>query len=438
VLGGGSIGWILKGQGRQKGGYASGTVNLSGLNWDLTEVLIGTLDADWKNGERSARLRGYGTSSMTMLENKSNGLGTISFQYRRYGTDAQIDWKVEYSIDNSVSWAQIGSDFIAPASDVVQTFSETVNIPGNVRIRIKRATETGTDNRRLNIDDIVLTDFNTINFDIAANWTAGSGEGGMTSYQTDHLYEADNWSFTGGPALRQSQNDPANQDGYPSSLGPYAWRLRDVVSTSWTATYNSRGIIKAFGFKVRRWDDNPNPDQTIQYSTDGGRNFSGSLGTINNAFLNNSSDWRVFTHTFDDPLTVGCGQFVVRISGSGGERIMIDDFGFIFEQTPPANWHYRTTASGSWHDACIWQYSTDGSGTWEDSYHIPGQTAQNITIQNGHQITIEKNTSLKNTTIQNNAELVLTSGKITLISGNQIDIQNGGLMHFAGDTIPVF
>ena len=96
----------FEGTGETKTAYASGTVNLSGLNWDLTEVLIGTSDTDFKNGARSARLRGYGTSSMTMLADKSNGLGTISFQYRRYGTDAQVDWKVEYSTNQS-TWASV-------------------------------------------------------------------------------------------------------------------------------------------------------------------------------------------------------------------------------------------------------------------------------------------------------------------------------------------
>lgn len=149
----------FEGEGETKGAYASSTVNLSGLNWDLTETLIGTSTTDFKNGTRSARLRGYGTSAMTMLADKSNGLGTISFQYRRYGTDAQVDWKVEYSTNQGSNWTQIGSDFTAPASDVVQTFSETVNASGGVRIRIKRATETGSDNYRLNIDDITLTDY---------------------------------------------------------------------------------------------------------------------------------------------------------------------------------------------------------------------------------------------------------------------------------------
>lgn len=149
----------FEGEGETKTAYASGTVNLSGLDWNMTEALIGTLDADWKNGERSARMRGYAASSMTMLENKTGGLGTISFFYRRYGTDTQVDWKVEYSTDNGESWMQAGSSFTAPASDEVQEFTAIVNVNGNVKVRIKRATEEGSSNRRLNIDDITLTDF---------------------------------------------------------------------------------------------------------------------------------------------------------------------------------------------------------------------------------------------------------------------------------------
>jgi len=149
----------FEGTNETKTAYASGNVTLSSFSWNMTEALIGTLANDWKNGTRSARLRGYGTSVMTMLENKANGLGTLSFYYRRYGTDAQVDWKAEYSVDNGSSWTQIGSAFTAPASDTPSLFSEQVNVSGNVRIRIKRATESGTSDRRLNIDDIALTDY---------------------------------------------------------------------------------------------------------------------------------------------------------------------------------------------------------------------------------------------------------------------------------------
>ena len=151
--------YVVDFESETKGSYASGTVTLNGIDWDMTEALIGSLPNDWKNGAKSARMRGYGTSSMSMLGNKSNGLGTISIQYRRFGTDAQVDWRVEYSTNDGVDWTQIGSDFTAPASNDVQSFSETVNVAGNVRIRIKRATESGTSDNRLNIDDITLTDY---------------------------------------------------------------------------------------------------------------------------------------------------------------------------------------------------------------------------------------------------------------------------------------
>jgi hypothetical protein len=142
-----------------KTSYVSATVALSGIDWNMTEALIGNAAADWKNGTKSARMRGYGTSSMTMLANKTGGIGNLSFLYRRYGTDAQVDWKVEYSVNNGTDWVQAGNTFTASASDDVQTFSAQLDINSDVRIRIKRATETGTSNNRLNIDDIVMTDF---------------------------------------------------------------------------------------------------------------------------------------------------------------------------------------------------------------------------------------------------------------------------------------
>ncbi|MDD3050792.1 MAG: endonuclease [Candidatus Cloacimonetes bacterium] len=142
-----------------KASYSSDTVNLSGLNWDMTEALIGTDANDWKNGIRSARLRGYGTSSMTMLQNKANGIGTVSFNYRRYGTDNQVDWKIEYSTDNAVTWIQIGNTFAAPSTDEVQTFYANINVDESIRVRIKQAAETGGSNNRLNIDDILITDY---------------------------------------------------------------------------------------------------------------------------------------------------------------------------------------------------------------------------------------------------------------------------------------
>ncbi|MCB5288531.1 MAG: DUF5689 domain-containing protein, partial [Candidatus Cloacimonetes bacterium] len=145
------------GDGETKTGYASGTVNLSGLDWDMTVALIGTSSTDFFNGIRSARLQGKAGSSMTMLADKTGGLGTLSFQYRSYGTEAQVAWKAEYSSDAGSTWTQIGSSFTGTAT--IQTFSEVVNVDGNVRIKISLVADSGTANKRLNIDDILLSDY---------------------------------------------------------------------------------------------------------------------------------------------------------------------------------------------------------------------------------------------------------------------------------------
>ncbi len=150
----------FEGTGEESGSYPAETVSLSGLNWQVgPEVQIGTAANDFKNGLRSARLRARDGSVLEMLEDKADGIGTISFVYRRYGSDDnQQPWAVEYSDDQGASWIQIGSDFTATATE--QTFLETVNAEGDVRVRIRLTTTPGTSgDRRMNVDDITITDY---------------------------------------------------------------------------------------------------------------------------------------------------------------------------------------------------------------------------------------------------------------------------------------
>ena len=143
-----------------KGSYASGTVTLNGIDWNMTEALIGTSLTDYYIGAKSARLRGYGTSEFTMLADKTNGIGNVSFTYRRYGSDAQLDWKVESSIDAGATWQSVGTPFTAPATGDTMSYLAAVNISVDARIRIVRATaDANASNKRINIDNMLLTDF---------------------------------------------------------------------------------------------------------------------------------------------------------------------------------------------------------------------------------------------------------------------------------------
>ena len=168
--------YVVDFEAETSGGYASETVTLNGIDWDLTESLIGTLANDFKNGLKSLRLRGYGTSSFTMLQDKPNGIVTISFLYSEYGTDPQTSWRVEYSTDAGATWTQVGTDITATGGNASpSTFSETINVLGNARIRVVEATGTGASNRRMNIDDITITDYVAVTPTITATPTLLTG-----------------------------------------------------------------------------------------------------------------------------------------------------------------------------------------------------------------------------------------------------------------------
>lgn len=168
----------------------------------------------------------------------------------------------------------------------------------------------------------------TISFDDDLLWTAGSVI--LASYASDHVYAEADWLFTGGPALR---NAIAGQDGFPGALGTFSWRLQNIAGVDWRATYQGGDILENFGFSVRRWDGSPSPAFEVSYSIDGGSTFSAAVAVIDNAFLDNSSDWKVFSHTIASPAFVVPGQFVVRVVSTGStERIMVDDF--TFETSP--------------------------------------------------------------------------------------------------------
>ncbi|MBW6515148.1 MAG: chitobiase/beta-hexosaminidase C-terminal domain-containing protein [Candidatus Cloacimonetes bacterium] len=154
----------FEGPGETKTSYAAGNVNLSGKDWHLDNVLIGTDNNDMKFDSRSARFRHQEAlaATMTMLEDKANGLGTISFYYARsnFSNDRQPTapiFVVEYSLNQGSTWTQIGNDINLDGIDQLTLFSQTVNVEGNVRVRFRSIS--GTDGRRFNIDNILLTDF---------------------------------------------------------------------------------------------------------------------------------------------------------------------------------------------------------------------------------------------------------------------------------------
>lgn len=144
----------FEGVGETKGAYAFGVVSLSGGSWSLDEALIGTETNDRRNGVRSARIRALG--SLTMLNDKTNGIGTLTLHHARYGTDVSTTAQIEYSINGGANWTAVGSSFTSSSTNLA-LHTVTLNQPGPVRIRIIKTT--GTDKMRMSIDDIAMTPF---------------------------------------------------------------------------------------------------------------------------------------------------------------------------------------------------------------------------------------------------------------------------------------
>lgn len=156
----------------------------------------------------------------------------------------------------------------------------------------------------------------TINFDDAAKWTAGSTA--LGSYASDHLYVDGLFSSTGGPALR---NTTAAQDGFAGAIGTYSWRLSNVATVDWRITISSGGV-STFSMKIRRWDGSPSPNFNLEYSVNGGTNWT-FVALIDNANLGNSSDWTTFNGTINSAAL----GILIRLKANGTtERIMVDDF----------------------------------------------------------------------------------------------------------------
>lgn len=105
----------------------------------------------------------------------------------------------------------------------------------------------------------------------------------------------------------------------------YAIRLQDATGSEFTATITDGGI-STFSAYVRRWDSSPDPDYTVEYSTDNGSSWN-YVTTLNNVWFNNTDDYKELTFAVNAASVSGnsADDIIVRIIRNGGERIIIDD-----------------------------------------------------------------------------------------------------------------
>ncbi len=126
-------------------------------------------------------------------------------------------------------------------------------------------------------------------FDTAANW---DNPDGLTGYGIKTYTDTARPGIVSYYAEDTLRETAADQDGFNrvrSGVG-YAWRLRNQDNPFWRATITEGGVGE-FSVWVRRWNDSPDPNYIVEYSLDNGTTWT-ELLTINNAWLDDSSDWK--------------------------------------------------------------------------------------------------------------------------------------------------
>ncbi len=149
-----------------KAGYAGGFVTIKNITWKFDNFLIGTAENDVKIDLRAARGRHQDAQPaiLEMQDDLTGGLGELSFSFARSNFTGDripeaVQLAVEYSLNQGESWIEAGDMIQTDSIDEMTLFKAEINRAGAYRIRIKSIS--GGDGRRFNVDNLLLTPFDT-------------------------------------------------------------------------------------------------------------------------------------------------------------------------------------------------------------------------------------------------------------------------------------
>ncbi len=107
--------------------------------------------------------------------------------------------------------------------------------------------------------------------------------------------------------------------------------------------------------------------------------------------------------------------------------------------TNAGDYFRSNVATGTWATAASWESSADNIA-WMTSTLAPTSAAKDITIRNGHNITISASVAIDQVVVENGGTLTYTTGTLTVNNGagDDLVIQNGGRYVHAGGTFITF
>ena len=162
-----------------KGAYAVGEVTCAAATWRMAQTLIGNLENDRKNGEKSVRMQAKNgvATELEMTADHAEGCDSLWFYAGLYGSDSGVRLSVSYSQDGGMTWKPVAEN-MGFVKGEWKRYGYKLGAKGFVRLKF---TATGSSSKRLNIDDIQMSDYRSGETGIATP-DAGSHRGLVDVY----------------------------------------------------------------------------------------------------------------------------------------------------------------------------------------------------------------------------------------------------------------
>ena len=191
----------------------------------------------------------------------------------------------------------------------------------------------------------------------------------------------------------------------------------DYFEFSITPDASYQFVITGFKAKLRRVNPGTDADGPAAvryaYSLDNGASWSeisSELAPNNNANCNNTGVNRKWG---DFPSFKTFSKVIFRIYGYNSGN---DGTGDLYLHTVQVDGlveipvYYRTRASGDWDDPTTWEISTDNI-SWIPAIDSPDDDDDNITVRNGHTVTVTTTVNVDDLTIESGGKVIVNANR---------------------------
>lgn len=136
------------------GSYATNTIHGTACTWSVLGGFWPSQDKSY-NGTTVLRCHKNGTGYAMMTEDKTGGMGTVTFDAAPFGSDPAPVIVVEYSKDQGSTW--IEAETVNIDRDGMATYTATVNASGNLRLRLRQIS-----GKRSLLDNIGISNYSGV------------------------------------------------------------------------------------------------------------------------------------------------------------------------------------------------------------------------------------------------------------------------------------